>query len=77
MPPDHKIDLQPLLHGALLLELPLVALCKDDCAGLCHICGENKNIHMCTCNEQAALDAADEKNAENPFAVLRNLDFSE
>ena len=29
------LDLAPLARDALLLELPLAPLCRDDCAGLC------------------------------------------
>lgn len=36
---DDKIDLEPLVRDALVLALPLVPLCGDDCAGLCSGCG--------------------------------------
>lgn len=37
---DDLIDLQPLVRDELLLALPLVPLCRPDCAGLCPECGE-------------------------------------
>jgi uncharacterized protein len=34
-----NIDLEPVAREAVLLELPLAPLCRDDCAGLCPECG--------------------------------------
>ena len=74
---DHIIDLEPLLVAAVLVDLPLVPLCREDCAGLCPDCGANLNEETCTCSEKrAAADAAFEQ-AKNPFSVLRELDLSE
>ncbi len=36
---DDKIDLQPIVRDAIVLALPLVPLCSEDCAGLCAGCG--------------------------------------
>ncbi|MEU3271673.1 DUF177 domain-containing protein [Saccharomonospora sp. NPDC006951] len=36
---DDRIDLRPLVRDAIVLALPLVPLCSDDCAGLCAGCG--------------------------------------
>ncbi len=33
------LDLEPALRDALVLELPLSPLCREDCAGLCSKCG--------------------------------------
>ncbi len=46
---EDVIDLEPLVRDALLLELPLAPLCKDDCAGLCVTCGVNRNQTHCEC----------------------------
>ena len=34
------LDLEPLVRDALVLDLPLSPLCRDDCRGLCAGCGE-------------------------------------
>lgn len=34
------IDLEPTVRDAVVLALPLMPLCKDDCQGLCATCGE-------------------------------------
>lgn len=36
---DDMIDLEPVIHDAVGLELPLQPLCEPDCAGLCPECG--------------------------------------
>lgn len=35
----YLLDLEPALHDALVLALPLAPLCTDDCPGLCVECG--------------------------------------
>jgi uncharacterized protein len=34
------LDLEPVVRDALVLDLPLSPLCRDDCPGLCAGCGE-------------------------------------
>lgn len=36
---DDRVDLEPVVRDALVLALPLVPLCSEDCAGLCSGCG--------------------------------------
>jgi uncharacterized protein len=36
---DDKIDLEPVVRDAVVLALPQVPLCSEDCAGLCSECG--------------------------------------
>jgi len=38
---DDRLDLSAWARDALALELPDKILCKDDCAGLCAVCGKN------------------------------------
>ena len=37
------IDLDPDIRDYIMLDYPLKPLCKQDCKGLCPICGENRN----------------------------------
>lgn len=41
------LDLGPLLRDAVVMEVPVRTLCRDDCAGLCPTCGTNRNDHDC------------------------------
>lgn len=43
LPEDGIIDLAPLLREYMYLEIPINPLCREDCAGLCPVCGENLN----------------------------------
>ena len=45
-----KIDTDPIVREQLLLALPMVALCKEDCQGLCTVCGQNLNEKKCGCD---------------------------
>jgi DUF177 domain-containing protein len=41
---DHdQLDVHAWARDALALDLPATIVCRDDCAGLCTICGENLN----------------------------------
>ncbi len=73
LPEDNRIDLVPLVTAALLLDMPLVPLCDDDCKGLCPTCGVNLNHETCDCVESAAH----EPGPGNPFAVLADLKLDE
>ncbi|PYV52109.1 MAG: DNA-binding protein [Acidobacteria bacterium] len=43
--------LEDVLREQVLLALPLRAVCKDDCKGLCPHCGRNLNQEQCNCAE--------------------------
>jgi uncharacterized protein len=46
---DDHIDLGPLVRDAIVLELPMAPLCREDCAGLCPQCGADRNEAPCGC----------------------------
>lgn len=37
------LDLEPILRDQVVLDLPFRPLCRDDCEGLCAVCGANLN----------------------------------
>ncbi|GFR37776.1 hypothetical protein PRECH8_10720 [Insulibacter thermoxylanivorax] len=47
--PQNEFDLVPYLEAAYLMSVPFVALCKEDCRGLCPVCGTNRNETDCSC----------------------------
>lgn len=49
-----QLDLRPLVRDAILLELPIAPLCREDCAGLCATCGADLNEGTCGCAPPAA-----------------------
>jgi len=58
------VDLWPLLREDLILTLPITVLCKEDCRGLCPVCGVDRNTTSCDCQPAAPL---------SPFAGLRSI----
>ena len=44
-----SIDIAEIAVADLLLELPSKMLCKEDCKGLCPVCGCDRNITDCNC----------------------------
>ncbi len=50
-----KIDLDPIVREQVLLALPMDAVCKEDCKGLCPVCGQNLNERECSC-ERKVID---------------------
>jgi uncharacterized protein len=46
---DDRVDLRPLVHDAIVLELPLAPVCSPDCRGLCPTCGADWNHESCDC----------------------------
>jgi DUF177 domain-containing protein len=49
-----RVDLEPLARESLILDLPLVPLCREDCRGLCATCGADLNEGDCGCLPAAA-----------------------
>jgi uncharacterized protein len=47
LPEDANIDLGPIVREYLLIEMPIKAICKPDCKGLCPVCGEDLNQRTC------------------------------
>lgn len=41
--------LDPAVHEAILLALPMKPLCREGCSGLCAQCGKNLNEGICDC----------------------------
>jgi uncharacterized protein len=48
----HILDLTEVLRQDVLLALPLNAVCRDDCKGLCPTCGKNLNEETCDCHPE-------------------------
>jgi uncharacterized protein len=53
VPEDGYIDITELSREYLLLDAPTTPLCKPDCAGLCPVCGENRNHVQCDCKTES------------------------
>jgi len=47
------LDLTALLETETTLLLPMKPLCREDCHGLCPVCGGNRNLTACRCEVRA------------------------
>ena len=46
----YNLDVDKLVYGEALLNWPSRVLCKEDCKGLCKVCGQNLNRKTCNCD---------------------------
>lgn len=49
--PEGMLDVEELSRTLFYLELPQRVLCKDDCRGLCPVCGTDLNLSTCSCKQ--------------------------
>lgn len=61
---EDKLDLLPYVEESVLLYLPFVPLCREDCQGLCPQCGGNRNEQACGCADEVI---------DPRFAALKDL----
>jgi uncharacterized protein len=47
-----QLALGDVLREQVLLALPMKALCRVDCKGLCPTCGTNLNVNQCNCPDE-------------------------
>jgi uncharacterized protein len=48
----HILDLSEAIRQYILVNTPMKALCKKECAGICPTCGKNLNEGNCNCPRQ-------------------------
>ena len=53
---DQRIDLTQSVRDGILLAVPTICLCKEDCKGICHQCGKKLNQGSCGCLEDSFCD---------------------
>jgi uncharacterized protein len=61
-----EIDLGPELRDEILLAMPIGPLCRPDCAGICSVCGGNRNANPCDCVEKQRM-------ASSKLGALKDL----
>ena len=49
---NQTIDLGQLMREQFYLSVPMKPLCREDCRGLCAICGTNLNRGACDCKRE-------------------------
>lgn len=46
-----RIDIAEPVNESILLELPIKGLCREDCRGICPVCGGDRNENQCDCSQ--------------------------
>lgn len=46
-----SLNVTEIITEDIILSLPMKRLCKDDCKGLCPVCGTNLNFSSCNCSK--------------------------
>lgn len=46
---ENLLDLDRLIETETTLRLPMKPLCREECRGLCPVCGGNRNQNPCAC----------------------------
>lgn len=62
---EDQIDLRGPVRDQILLDVPLIRLCRKNCKGLCPKCGIDLNSSQCECKNDGPNDPR--------FAVLQKL----
>jgi len=47
--PSYELNLYELVRSEIILNLPVLHLCSEDCKGICPTCGTNLNESCCNC----------------------------
>ncbi|MCH9662226.1 MAG: DUF177 domain-containing protein [Gammaproteobacteria bacterium] len=63
-----RIDLAPVVDEHVVMALPVQTLCREDCQGLCQVCGINGNEQSCRCEVEGG---------DLRFSILKNLTIPE
>ena len=50
---DVELDLSTIVREELLINLPMMPVCRESCAGLCPQCGVDLNTGKCQCGQTA------------------------
>lgn len=50
------LELNDVLREFVLLTLPMQRLCRENCVGICPVCGQNRNKQDCQCQTKAVDD---------------------
>ncbi len=70
LPFNAEIDIEEFVREDAQLDIPINPVCREDCQGLCQICGADLNLGDCGHREEADDDDIP---LNSPFAGLKDL----
>ena len=47
---QYSLDVEGLISNEILMSLPAKVVCKEDCKGICKVCGNDLNLGECGCD---------------------------
>jgi uncharacterized protein len=65
------LELEEILREQVLLQLPMQRVCREDCKGICLVCGGNRNETDCQCKP----DAGDKLPEDDRWGALKSVHF--
>lgn len=51
---NDRIDLEDVIFHEIQLSIPMKVLCREDCRGLCPVCGQDLNEGSCHCETKVS-----------------------
>jgi len=72
VPDNAQIDLTEFVKEEALLDIPINPICKEDCQGLCQVCGADLNEGDCG-HEDLLIESDSDEEENSPFARLKDL----
>lgn len=48
----NTLDITDYVRDAIILSIPLKPMCRENCRGLCSVCGNNLNEYECGCKRE-------------------------
>ena len=70
---EEIVDITDDIRAELLINLPANLLCSEDCAGLCPVCGCNRNETICGCELLTEDFEAPADDEPSPWDALDKL----
>ena len=58
------VQLKDVLREFVLLSMPMQRICREDCRGICPVCGQSRNLVNCECEV---------KTVDDRWSVLKKL----
>ncbi len=47
---ENQLDVEAFVYNEILVNWPVKILCREDCKGVCPVCGQNLNMRDCGCD---------------------------
>lgn len=69
---NYEVEILDAVNECILLDMPARMLCKDDCKGLCPICGIDLNTNNCGCYAAQEKELSD---ITSPFSKLKEYNI--